>query len=119
MDDDVGRGDARMIETPRIIESEEQIAAVIHLNVARTDLPKVVPTAIDEVLKAIAAQGLSLQGPLFMHHLTLSVETFDVEVGFPVAKLIAPTRRVRPGMLPATKVARTIYQAPYEDLHRA
>jgi effector-binding domain-containing protein len=108
-----------MIETPHIVESEEIAAAVIHLKVPRAELPNVVPAAISELMKALTAQGLSPQGPLFMHHLTMSPETFDVEVGFPVAKTITLVGRVRPGKLPAAKVARTIYQGPYEGLFGA
>jgi effector-binding domain-containing protein len=108
-----------MIETPHIVDTGELVAAVIHLTVPRSDLPKVVPAAIEELAKAIAAQGQSPQGPLFMHHVTMSSDVFDVEVGFPVARAIAPAGRVRPGKLPAAKVARTIYQGPYEGLYGA
>lgn len=108
-----------MIETPYIVETKEEAAAVIHLQVPRSDLPKVVPAAIGELMKAVSAQGLAPQGPMFMHHLTMSTETFDVEVGFPVVAAIAPTGRVRPSKLPAAKVARTIYQGPYEGLFGA
>jgi effector-binding domain-containing protein len=108
-----------MIENPHIVETAQKTAAVIHLRVPRSDLPKVVPAAIGELMKAITAQGLSPNGPMFMHHLTMSTETFDVEVGFPVARTITPMGRVIPGNLPAAKVARTIYQGPYEGLFGA
>jgi len=108
-----------MIETPQIVETEERIAAVIRLTVPRPELPKVVPAAIGELNRAIAAQGQSPQGPLFMHHVTMSPDVFDVELGFPVARPIAPAGRVRPSKLPAVKVARTIYQGPYEGLYGA
>jgi effector-binding domain-containing protein len=108
-----------MIETPHIVDTDETLAAVIHLTVPRSDLPKVVPAAIAELVEALTAQGQSPQGPLFMHHVTLSSDAFDVEVGFPVARAIAPGGRVRPGKLPAAKVARTIYQGPYEGLYGA
>lgn len=108
-----------MIESPHIVETEESTAAVIHLKVGRTELPSVVPAAIDELVKAISAQGQSPQGPLFMHHLAMSSDAFDVEVGFPVARPIAPAGRVHPGKLPAATVARTIYQGPYEGLYGA
>lgn len=108
-----------MIEAPHIVETTEKTAAVVHLKVLRNELPSLVPTAIDELLKALAAQGLSPQGPMFMHHLTMSAEIFDVEVGYPVARTISPTGRVKPSRLPAAKVARTIYQGPYEGLYGA
>ncbi len=108
-----------MIESPHIVDTEERTAAVIHLKVARPDLPKVVPAAIAELHRAISAQGTSTQGPFFMHHVTMPADDFDVEAGFPVAEQIAPSGRVRPGSLPAAKVARTIYEGPYEGLYGA
>ena len=108
-----------MIETPHIVDTDEVTAAVIPLTVRRSDLPKVVPAAIAELNNVIAAQGQSPQGPLFMHHVAMPADAFDVEIGFPVEKPVAPIGRVRPGKLPAAKVARTIYQGPYEGLYGA
>jgi effector-binding domain-containing protein len=108
-----------MIETPEVVETEEKVAAVIHLKISRAELPKTMPAAIDELVKTIAAQGQPPQGPLFMHHLTMSAADFDVEVGFPLARQIAPGGRVRPGKLPGATVVRTIYQGSYEGLYGA
>ena len=64
-----------MIETPHVVDTDETIAAVIHLTVPRSDMPKVVPAAIQELVAALTAQGQSPQGPLFMHHVTLSSDS--------------------------------------------
>lgn len=108
-----------MIETPHIVETKEVTAAVIHLQVPRGDLPNDVPTAISELIKTLSAQGLAPEGPMFMHHLAMSTEAFDVELGFPATAAISPTGRVRSGKLPAAKVARTVYQGPYQGLFGA
>lgn len=39
---------------------------------------------------------------------------FDFEISVPVTSPVAAAGRVKPGQLPATKVARTIYHGPYE-----
>src|SRR5258707_798700 len=46
-------------------------------------------------------------------------DTFDFELGVKVAAPVKATGRVKPGELPATKVARTIYSGPYEGLPSA
>ena len=44
---------------------------------------------------------------------------FDFEVGVPVFSPVTPTGRVRPGQLPAAKVARATYTGPYSGLRHA
>ncbi|MEZ5975922.1 MAG: GyrI-like domain-containing protein [Planctomycetota bacterium] len=108
-----------MIESHRILETEAHPAAVIHLTIPREQMPAEMPTAIHEILAALQAQGVQPTGPLFAHHLNLSSDLFDFEVGFPVGGAIAAAGRVRPGNLPAAKVVQTVYHGPYEGLFSA
>lgn len=108
-----------MIENPHIVETQAQDAAVIHIAIPRDRMREEMPPAIREVMAAISAHGLSPQGPMFVHHLKLSSQDFDFEVGFPVSAPITPAGRVKPGVLPAAKVARTIYRGSYEGLYGA
>jgi len=108
-----------MIENPAIVATEERAAAVIPIIVPCSDMPKVMPSAVRELLTVITHQGLAPQGPLFAHHLRMPSDVFDFEVGFPIAGRIEPTDRVRPGALPAATIARTVYRGPYEGLGSA
>lgn len=72
--------------------------------------------AIREVLQAIAEQGLQPTGPLTAFHFRRPTDTFDFEIGFPVAQKIDPKGRVKASVLPAAKVVRTHYHGPYEGL---
>lgn len=108
-----------MIEAPEIVQSQHQTAAVIRIQCPREQIKAEVEPAIKEILAALAAQGTSPQGPLFMHHLTMSRTHFDVEIGFPVGTAVSESGRVRMSALPAARVARTIYRGPYEGLSAA
>ncbi len=108
-----------MIETPEITHAQPQTAAVIHLTCPREKIQSEVGPAITEIMAALAAQNLQPAGPMFMHHLTMSASHFDVEVGFPVVGTLIASGRVKPGGLPAARVARAIYRGPYEGLHSA
>lgn len=105
-----------MIETPSIHQTKAQHTATIHLTITGVDMPKYMDPAIKEVVKALADQGITPSGPLFSYHHRMPSDTFDFEIGFPVAKEVKPAGRVRPSTLPAAKVARTVYQGPYEGL---
>jgi effector-binding domain-containing protein len=58
-------------------------------------------------------------GSLFAHHLKMSPDIFDFELGVKVSTPVKATGRVKPGELPAAKVARTVYSGPYEGLPAA
>jgi uncharacterized protein YndB with AHSA1/START domain/effector-binding domain-containing protein len=107
------------ISEPEVVQVSPQPAAVIYMKIPREDMPHEMPGAIKELLSTIAAQGRMPAGPLFCHHLTLSSMVFDFEAGFPIDGAIEAQGRVKPGELPAAKIARTIYQGPYEGLFRA
>jgi effector-binding domain-containing protein len=108
-----------MIEPPRIVQSAAQRTAVIRLTIPRDQIQSVMGPSIGEVMAAVAAQGISPTGPVFSYHLRMDPNVFDFEVGVPVAEPVSPAGRVKPGQLPATRVAQTVYHGPYEGLGAA
>jgi effector-binding domain-containing protein len=108
-----------MITAPELTTTTEQPAATIHLVIPGRDMPKHMDPAIQEILKVLADQGLQPAGPMFSYHHRRPSDTFDFEIGFPVAQAIDEQGRVKSGSLPAERVARCIYQGPYERLSEA
>ena len=105
-----------MIDTPEIAPTTEQRAAVIHLTVPRSQISEVMGPAIGEVMATVQAQGIAMTGPVFSYHFRMDPDTFDFEVGVPVATPVAPSGRVISSVLPARRVARTVYHGGYEGL---
>ncbi len=105
-----------MIDDPKIVETESQMAAVIHLTMPRAKILGRIPPAIEELVKVIQEQGQTVAGPMFTHSLTCSTEQFDLQVGFLVDVPVSQSGRVKPGELLATRVARTVYHGGYEGL---
>lgn len=108
-----------MITIPSIIQTEEQPTAVVHLVIPGRDMPKYMDPAIQEILSKLKDQGMQAVGPMFSYHFRRPSDTFDFEIGFPVSKVIQPGGRVANGALPAEKVARAMYQGPYEHMAQA
>ena len=108
-----------MIDTPQLIQTEEQLTAVIHLTVPRAEISIVMGPAIAEIMSIITAQGATITGPYFSYHQKRPTDIFDFEVGFPVSQPITAAGRVKMSKLPAVKVVRTIYQGGYEGLGAA
>lgn len=108
-----------MISTPEIIQTSVQDAAVIRLTIPRGEMMKQFGPAVGELMAALAAQGVEPIGAVFAHHLKMSADTFDFELGVKIAAPVKAAGRVQPGQLPAAKLARAIYSGPYEGLPSA
>jgi effector-binding domain-containing protein len=109
----------KMLAAPEIIATDVEEAAVIRLTIPRSEMMKVFGPAVRELMAALAAQGIKPAGGVFAHHLQMSLDTFDFELGVRVSGPVKAAGRVRPGQLPAGKVARTVYSGPYEGLPAA
>jgi effector-binding domain-containing protein len=105
-----------MIDTPRITETAERPTAYVHLAIPFSEIRAQMGPALAEVQAALEAQGITPAGPWLTHHRQAPDEGFDVEVSIPTDRPVTPTGRVRAGVLPAGKVARTVYRGGYEGL---
>jgi len=105
-----------MIETPRIVRTDARPTAVVHLTIPREDVRKVMGPGRQELMAAVAAQGIATAGPWFTHHLKMEPGIYDFEIGVPVIAPIVAAGRVQPSQLPAATVARTVYHGDYEGL---
>jgi effector-binding domain-containing protein len=105
-----------MIETPFVTETEAQSAAVIRLVIPKDQIQVVMGPGIQEVLAAVAAQGIGPAGPWYTYHRRLDPDVWDFEIGVPVSGEVRAVGRVEAGGLSAARVARTVYHGPYEGL---
>lgn len=108
-----------MLDTPFVTQSDEQLAAVIHLTIPRDQIGQVMGPGIQEVIDAVRAQGIAPAGPVFSHYFSMRPDAFEFDIGVPVARPVTPFGRVKPGVLPAAPVARAVLQGGYEQLPAA
>jgi effector-binding domain-containing protein len=108
-----------MIDTPKIVDTEAALTAVIHLEIPRDQMQTHFGPAMEELLSVLASQQIEPRGPAFAYYFSMPPGRFDCEIGFIVAATVAASGRVKASQLPATKVARTTYTGPYEGLYDA
>jgi len=108
-----------MLDAPQILQVSAQPAAVIHIVIAREKIRTVMEPAMAELQETLARLKIEPTGPMFSHHLRMDPEVFDFEVGLPVSVKIPEQGRVQSGLLPAGKVARSVYRGGYEGLGAA
>ena len=108
-----------MIDDPQITTSDHHVAAVIHMRIPRAEMMAQFGPAVEELFRILARQGIQPKGPVFAHHLRMDAATFDFELGVPVTEKVRAEGRMKPGELPATRVARTVYSGDYAGLPEA
>ena len=108
-----------MLDKPQIAQTAAQPTAIIRLTIPRAEIRNVMGPGIAELMAAVAAQGIAPAGPWFTHHLRMDPDTFDFEIGVPVAAPVSAVGRVKASQLPAATVARTVYHGAYEGLPSA
>ncbi|HEX8911332.1 MAG TPA: GyrI-like domain-containing protein [Humisphaera sp.] len=108
-----------MIDPPTITRTAARHTAVIPLNIPRAEIRSVMGPGLRELMRTIAEQGVAAAGPWFSHHRRMSPDRFDFEISVPVDRPVVAAGRVRPGEMPAMRVARTTYRGPYEGLGAA
>jgi effector-binding domain-containing protein len=108
-----------MIEKPGIVQVEAKPAAVIHLVCKRDEIEQVMDPAHRELWSTLSAQKVEPAGTWFTHHLRRPTATFDFDLGVPVKQAVTPSGRVKPGQLPAAKVARALLRGYYDGLAKA
>ena len=108
-----------MIDAPEILQTAAHQAAVIRLTIPRNEMGKAFSPAVQELMTTLADQGVKPVGAVFAHHLRLPPDMWDFELGVETASPVKSSGRVKPGQLPAAKVARTVYRGPYDGLPAA
>jgi effector-binding domain-containing protein len=107
------------LDTPHILTTTAQPTAVLHLTSPRDQIRAVMGPGRQEVAALLQAQGVTPTGPWFSRHFAMHPDTFDFEIGMPVARAIEPAGRVHNSELPATRVVRTNYRGGHEGLGQA
>jgi len=105
-----------MLDQPVFVQTEAQMAAVIHITVPRDQIQEVMCPAMQEVIEAVTEQGIGPVGAVFAHHFGMTPGIFNFEVGVPVSGPVTPVGRVKAGEIPAASIMRTVYTGPYEGL---
>ena len=105
-----------MIDTPEIVTTPSRDVAVIRFTIPRAEMMKAFGPGVQELMGALTAQGVAPAGAVFAHHHRITKESFDFDLGVPVERPVEERGRVKPGVWPAQRVARTIYHGGYEGL---
>ncbi|MET7773716.1 GyrI-like domain-containing protein [Nocardia sp. NPDC005366] len=104
---------------PEMLEVGEAITAIVRAEVALTGLRDFFDASFRVLPEVIAAQQAAIVGPPFGLFRAVSDESMDLEVGFPVDRVLRPQRGVVSGHLPAGRIARVEHVGGFDELAAA
>lgn len=110
--------DANVIE-PTLADAPRVRTAVIHEVVPMADIAAFFDDAFTELPAVLGEQGIAPTGAAFARYAGPPGETADIEVGFPTDGDVEPSGRVRPGTLPAGRVATVVHAGGFDQLGEA
>ena len=108
-----------MLEPPQMVFVPAQLLAVVRLTIPRGEMVQHFDPAVLLVSDALRAQSVAPAGPVTAHYFAIPAETFDFELGFPIAAPIAVAGPVYLAEQPAQNVIRTVYTGPFAGLPSA
>ena len=82
-------------------------------------LPQVMGDAYGAIARHLASQGEEPGGAPFALYYNMDMQDLDIEIGFPVEKVIAGKGTIQPSQIPAGKYAAVLHKGPYTDLRLA
>jgi len=101
---------------PEIVDVELITAAVVRDVVEMSAMSDFFDQAFGQILATLVAEGIEPTGPPFALYHGPPAATADLEVGFPVDRVIGAVEPVEPGSTPAGRVARLVHVGPYDEL---
>jgi effector-binding domain-containing protein len=103
-------------EVVEVVEVVEVTTAVIHGVIGADEIAAFFDRSFPAVAEAIGAQDAGIAGAAFARFHRPPGDTFDLEVGFPTLRPVEARGDVRPGTLPAGRVARLVHRGSYDEL---
>jgi len=101
---------------PEIVEVALVPAAVVRDVVEMSTIGDFFDQSFGQILATLVAEGIEPTGPAFALYHGPPTTTADLEVGFPVDRVIGAVEPVEPGSTPAGRVARLTHIGPYDQL---
>ena len=108
-----------MLEPPQMISVPAQRLAVVRLTIPRGEMMQRFDPTVRLVSDVLRAQAVDPAGPVTAHYFAIPAQTFDFELGFPIAAAIAAAGPVYLAEQPAQTIIRTVYTGPFAGLPSA
>lgn len=102
-----------------LVDQTAQPTLSIRTTTSIKELPQELGKAYGAIGQYMGELGEQPAGAPYAAYFTFSMESMDIEIGFPVGGSLPGKGEIQSGDIPAGKVAQTIYTGPYNKIEPA
>ena len=102
-----------------LVQQETQTVLFIRTRTTLADMPKVIGESYCKIAQYLEELGEQPAGMPYAGYHNLDMQDMDLEMGFPVAKLLPGKGEIKPGEIPAGKYVTCMYKGPYAQMEQA
>lgn len=102
-----------------LLEQNPQPALSIRTTTTLKELPQELGKAYQAIGEYLGQIGEQPAGPAYAAYFNWDTDTLDVEIGFPVSRMLPERDQIRITQLPSGKVVRCLYTGPYNKIEPA
>lgn len=100
---------------PQLVQLHERLAAIVHIEGAVSELPRMFQEAFGLTAGAIQGAGAAFAGEPFARYESFGAQVV-ADAGFPFAGVVEPHGRVSITSLPAGRAVMVRHEGPYDGL---
>jgi effector-binding domain-containing protein len=99
-----------------MVETQEQPTLFLKAVTPVGELPKILGKAFMDIVTHIMELGEQPVGPAFVGYFNMDMERLELEIGFPVSKVLPGKGDILAGSIPAGKQVSCMYKGPYMEM---
>lgn len=102
-----------------VIQREKQMVLSVRTRTPVQELPKVIGSEYQKIYAYMQEIGVMPSGAPFVGYFNMDMDDLDVEIGYPVSKVISAKDEIKVSEIPEGKYATMLYTGPYGEMKSA
>ncbi len=107
------------VQLCEIASRAAQPTVCLHTVAPVSELPRVLVEAFDLLMAHLGKHGELPAGPPFVGYCNTDMQALEIEVGFPVKRMLPSEGMIGSSEIPAGDYAITVHVGPYQDIERS
>ncbi len=99
-----------------ILEKIAQPALAMRIRTPAADLPQIMGKSYQAIAQFLCELGEQPAGPAYAAYFNMDMQNLDVEIGFPVSRLINGRGQIIASEIPGGRMATCQFTGPYSDM---
>ncbi len=105
--------------TCKLVQKQAQTVLSVRTRTAASNLQQAAGSGYGSIMGYLSEIGESCAGAPFIAYYNMDMEDLDIEIGYPVSRILPGNDEVKLGEIPGGKYAECLYTGPYSKCEPA